>query len=372
MRIAQVDVFPAKLPYKQDFKISRGSVGSKAQGAPHIYVRVQADNGLEGWGEARPSHRWSYETEETVITTLQNYLAPAVMGRDPWDLQGLHEVMGREIAPCVTTGQPVAKSAIDIAVHDLLAKASGVPLARFLGGGGRSVRLARIITTDDPGQAEQMAAQAMQDGYAGFKVKIGLEPGRDIEIVRAVIAGSRPDMFVWADSNQAYDLSHSIRLARALESLEVDVLEQPMPANDLSGLAELRRATSIPIAVDESVFSPRDLIQVIRLRAADWLVMKICKVGGLWPARRCIHIAQEAGMTVLGSGLTESAVGFAANVHLMASIASVLPADFNGPQFIADEPTQTLMHCDVGQATIADTPGHGASLNLSRLPDFQP
>lgn len=371
MKIAEIDVFPASLPYKQDFKISRGSVGSRAQGAPHIYVRVRADNGLEGWGEARPSHRWSYETQETVVSTLENYLIPAVLGREPWDLQGLHEVMDREIAPCVTTGQPVAKSAIDVAVHDLLAKAAGVPLARFLGGGGNSVRLARIVTTDQPAEAEHLAAEAMQAGYAGFKIKIGLEPRRDVEIVRAVISGSRPEMFTWADANQAYDLSHSIRLARALESLEVDVLEQPMAANDLSGLAELRGASAIPIAVDESVFSARDLIQVIRLRAADWLVMKICKVGGIWPARRCIEIAQEAGMTVLGSGLTESAVGFAANVHLMAAFGSTLPADFNGPQFIADEPTESLMHCEVGQATIADSPGHGASLNLTRLSEFE-
>ncbi len=372
MKIEQVEVFPASLPYKQDFKISRGSVGSRAKGAPHIYVRVRADNGLEGWGEARPSHRWSYETEESVVTTLRNYLVPAVVGHEAWDLRGLHEIMDREIAPCVTTGQPVAKSAIDIAVHDLLAKAAGVPLARFLGGGGNSVRLARIITTSEPAEAEQMAAQAMEAGYAGFKIKIGLEPRRDVEIVRAVISGSRPDIFMWADSNQAYDLSHAIRLARALEELEVDVLEQPMPANDLSGLAELRRATAIPIAVDESVFSPRDLIQVIRLRAADWLVIKICKAGGIWPARRCIEIAQEAGMVILGSGLTESAVGFAANVHVFAASGSPLPADFNGPQFIADEPTETLMHCDPGQAAIADAPGHGASLNLSRLPDFSP
>ena len=80
MRISEVTVFPTRLPFRTTFKISRGAVGSQAEGAPHIYVRVTADDGAVGWGEARPSHRWSYETEETVVTTLRRYLGPAVVG----------------------------------------------------------------------------------------------------------------------------------------------------------------------------------------------------------------------------------------------------------------------------------------------------
>src|SRR4051794_2127887 len=105
---------PLRLPFRETFKISRGSVGSPEEGAPHVYVRVRADDGAEGWGEARPSHRWSYETEESVVTTLRRYLAPVLIGLDPWDLAAVHAAMGRQIAPGISTGAPIAKSAIDM------------------------------------------------------------------------------------------------------------------------------------------------------------------------------------------------------------------------------------------------------------------
>src|SRR5436305_6530146 len=127
-RIKAVEAFALRLPFRIEFRIARGSVGSPAAGAPHVYVRVTADDGTVGWGEARPSHRWSYETEESVLTTIRGYLAPALLGADPWDLVGLHQVMDREIAPGISVGAPIAKCAVDMAVHDLLARAAGVPL----------------------------------------------------------------------------------------------------------------------------------------------------------------------------------------------------------------------------------------------------
>src|SRR5437588_12290537 len=129
--IRDIEAFALRLPFKSEFRIARGSVGSPTQAAPHVYVRVTATDSTFGWGEARPSHRWSYETEESVLTTIEGYLAPALLGADPWDLRGLHEVMDREIAPGISVGAPIAKCAVDMAVHDLLARTAGVPLREF-------------------------------------------------------------------------------------------------------------------------------------------------------------------------------------------------------------------------------------------------
>jgi len=372
MKIAQVDVFPTRLPYRQEFHIARGSVGSPEEGAPHVYVRVLSDDGSAGWGEARPSHRWSYETEETVVTTLRRYLIPAVMGCDPWDLAEIHLRMEREIAPGNTIGQPIAKSALDIALHDLIAQAAGVPLRALFGGlQRREIHLVRIISTPQPAEAERLAAEAHREGYAGIKVKIGLKPERDVEIIRAVLAGAGPGMFLWADANQAYQTTEALRLAQSLQAMQVDVLEQPLPANDLLGLADLRQRTGVRLAVDESVLSAADLLQVIRLRAADWLVVKVSKCGGLRWARRCVEIAQEAGLGVLGSGLTESGIGLSASLHLLAGCNVPTPADFNGPQFLAEDPTRTEITLTAGRALLSDAPGHGASLDLQRAERYR-
>src|SRR5579862_7438049 len=95
--ITDISVFPLRLPFKSEFRIARGSVGSPSAGAPHIYVRVTAADGTVGWGEARPSHRWSYETEESVLSTIRTYLAPVLLGHDIFDLARLHQTMHTEI-----------------------------------------------------------------------------------------------------------------------------------------------------------------------------------------------------------------------------------------------------------------------------------
>src|SRR5690606_14214764 len=119
MKIQRIDVFPLIFPMKRNFSISGGSVGSKESGATHVYVKITADNGTVGWGEARPSRRWSYETLESVTSTVRKYLGPALIGKNPLCFKTLHQMMNSEVASGVNIGQPIAKSGIDLALHDL-------------------------------------------------------------------------------------------------------------------------------------------------------------------------------------------------------------------------------------------------------------
>jgi muconate cycloisomerase len=371
MKIARIDVYPLRLPMREAFHIARGSVGDPESGAPHVYVQVTADDGRIGWGEARPSHRWSYETEESVVAALERYLAPVLIGRPAWDLHAIHREMDRQLAPGISTGNPIARSALDMALHDLLARAAGVPLAAFLGGrDDPSVSLCRIIAVPDPAEAERRAAAAWTDGYRGLKVKIGHGAALDLDLLRAVRAGA-PDAYLWADANQAYDLSAAIALARRLAEVDVDCLEQPLPAHDWTGLRRLRAAAPVPIAADESVFAPADLIQLVRLEALDLLVMKVAKMGGISRALLAGRIAREAGIGLLGSGLTESGVGFAASVHLYGAFDDVRFADLNGPQFLADDPTTNQGPIGRGRASAPPGPGIGVAIDPEKLERFR-
>lgn len=370
MRIEKIEVFPLNLPFLTEFKISRGSVGGPKAGAPHVYVRITTDDGLTGWGEARPSPRWSYETQESVVTTIRNYLAPALIGADVEELDQIHSIMDREIAPGITVGQPVAKSGVDMALNDLAGKRAGVPLHRLFGAEKASgVPLSYLVSVDSPAKAEEVTSTAVKAGYRGFKVKIGMDPSLDLELLRAVKRVSG-DCFLWADANQAYPVATAIERSRDMAEIGVDVLEQPVPANDFLGLQELVRGSAIPIAVDESVFSVGDLEQLIRLKALDMLVIKVSKMAGLTGARRCIERALDAGIGLLGSGLTETRLGLAASAHLYSAFDFMYPVDLNGPQFLADDPVGDGLRIERGTAEVSGAPGIGVQIDEDKLRDY--
>ncbi|WP_337913929.1 mandelate racemase/muconate lactonizing enzyme family protein [Cohnella zeiphila] len=363
-------MFALSLPMKQDFAISGGTVGDKSRGAPHVYVRVTSDDGAEGWGEARPSPRWSYETPETVASTIDRYLKPALLGMDAVDLQAVHSIMNREIKPGYGSGQPIAKAAVDMALHDLIGCATGRRLADMWFAGFRpGISLSYLISTPDPAEAERKASDAKRKGYRGVDVKLGLDPAADADILEAV-KGAAPDLFFRADANQAYTLQQAVKLAKRMERLGVDVFEQPLRANDLFGHAELRRKTSVPVALDESIWTAGDLVQAIRAEACDTVVVKVTKMGGLSGAKRCGELAREAGLGLLGGGLTESRLGLAASAHLFNCLGITEPADLNGPLFLEDDPVEEGPTIDEGSATLPDRPGIGCRISTDKLQAF--
>jgi muconate cycloisomerase len=361
--IARVDVFPVHVPARSVLRLARGTALSAA-GHPRAFVRVADVSGAEGWGEASPSPLWSDETQETVISTVRSYLAPAVCGHDPADIAGLHAAMDDVIAPGLTNGQPIAKSAVDMAVHDLLARRLGVPLASLFG----RARVARlplswVVSAASAEEAARQAEEGTAAGYRGFKVKLGLTPDRDVEIMRAVRAVDG-QAYLWGDANQAYDAATALRLGRRLADLGTAVFEQPVPARDIDGLRRLRADGSVPIAVDESVFSAANLLHLLRHEAIDVFVAKVSKLGGLWHARRCLELAESAGIPVLGSGLTESGLGAAASASLYGGFALAGPADLNGPQFLAAAPETPAWRVEDGALVLPDSPGIGLTVTL--------
>lgn len=367
MKIANVEVFPLMLPMKQKFSISGGAVGDPALGAPHVYVKITADNGFIGWGEARPSHRWSYETIESVTSTITNYLRPVLLGIKVYDLKTIHLLMNKEIKAGIGSGQPIAKAAVDIALHDLIGIANNKHLSElWFSSSNDSTQLSFLISTASPEEAANKAAYAKSHGYKGLDVKLGLDPSQDINILEAV-KGAAPDLFFRVDANQAYNLQQAVAIAKRMERIGVDVFEQPMPANNLFGHAELRRKTSIPIALDESIWTPGDLMQAIRAEACDTVVIKLTKMGGLAGAKLCGEIAREAGLDLLGGGLTESRLGLTASAHLFNYLRIIPPVDLNGPLFLSDDPVDEGPIITEGQVILPAGTGIGCTVSMEKV-----
>jgi len=370
MKIERIDVLPVRLPLKALSRLSRGVPRTMEEGKRIILVKMTGDDGTVGWGEAGPSRRWSAETTESCYTSIRNYLAPVLIGRDPFDIAGLHAAMNTEIAPGLDPGQPIAKSALDLAAHDLVCKSLGITLQDWLGAKGRDrIELSCLVTPPYVEGVVRSAQQGLKEGYRAFKVKVGHEPKLDIERVRAVV-GLAKDYTVWVDANQGYTLDAALRAARGFEGLGIELFEQPIPMGEFAGMKKLLSATGMTIALDEAAMGLPVVIELIRREAVEALVIKVNKVGGLHYARQMCDLARSAGLTLIGSGLMDAPIGFAAAVHLFAAFGIDYPCDLNGPQHIAEDYLKTPFPIEGRFAMVPKGPGLGIEIDEAKVKSF--
>jgi L-alanine-DL-glutamate epimerase-like enolase superfamily enzyme len=370
-RIKSVDVFPVGVRVKSTFTFASGSAGGAGDEAILIYVRILDDDGVVGWGECRPIRQWSYETPESAVTTIRRYLAPAVIGHDVSDRAGLHAKMNAAIGRGTSTGQPIAKSAVDLAIHDLAAKRAGLPLREFLGGSRqrRDLAISFTITGHDADQAKQQMQAGQAEGFRHFNFKAAVQPETDIAVAKVLKQTIASDGFLWSDANQGFDLAGAKYVARAFEDIGVGILEQPLPADQFSAMTELRRATRIPLAVDEASVSPSDFLNHVVAGLVDYLIIKVTRSGGLWPSLQQIAIAQAVGMPMLVSGLTDGLLTKLAACQLASVFGIEGPVALNGSQFIDETglyPAKSEVESG-GNVRLNDAPGIGVEPDLNYL-----
>lgn len=368
--ITDIDVFALNLPISQNFSISGGLVGNKHEGSPHVYVKISTTDGTEGWGEARPSHRWSYETIESVVTTIKTYFVKSLKGVSIFNLDEIHKIMDQQISSGLTRGQPIAKAAIDMAAMDIIGKIHKQPLTNtWLSKHETTIDLSYLISVSSTEAAAEKAYLAKAQGYSGLDVKIGIDPLKDIKILQT-IKDIAPDLYFRVDANQAYHLKESMYLSKAMEEIRVNVFEQPLVAGDLIGHAKLREFTTIPIALDESVWTPTDVAHAIQMQACDAIVIKATKMGGISQAKRCGEIAKAAGLDLLGGGLTESSLGLYASAHLFHALDITTPVDLNGPLFLEDDPSKIKAIVKDGKVSLPDGYGIGWEVDEQKLTEY--
>jgi len=305
---------------------------------PSLLVRLTDADGKQGCGQAVPVETWTYETPETVESTLEHYLAPAVLGADPADLADVHARMERAIRPSFSVGQPLAKAAIDLACHDLWGKRANRPVSQLLF--SNSVEELKLSWTINAASIEAARAQLEQGhkaGYTSFNVKIGppQTPEYDRQLVRAVRDFS-PHGFHWADANTGYGLADALRMARELADAGFRALESPLPPNRIRDYQALRKQGALPILMDEGIVSPVEADEFAALGMMDGIAMKVARCGGLWPAARIVEVLRSHSLELFASGLTDPDLSLAASAHLFAAAGLKWPAALNGPQFLQD------------------------------------
>ena len=368
-KIQRIETFPLIYPTVGRFKFFEGPKG-RATGRPAVLVKITAENGAVGRGQGVPVPKWSYETLETVDSTINRYLGPELIGLDPADGTAIENVLKTNIAPSFSTGQPICKAGIDLALADLVGKLQKENAARPWHRKSRdTITLSWTLNPRRLEEIEGLIAQGKARGYKNFNVKVAPDPKFDLEMCR-IVKRLVPDGFLWADANGGYDEATALAVIPKLADIGVPVIEQPLPANRLTGYQRLKQQGALPIIMDEGLVSSVELEEFIKLGCLDGVSMKPARCAGLTDARRQIEIALNAGLMFLGSGLTDPDVSLAASLILYGAYDLKYPAALNGPQFIDGSVLQQPFQVKNGELTVPTGPGLGVDIDEGKIEKF--
>lgn len=312
MKITKVEAFTADIPYKKPFVIN----GGPSHVGEHVLTRVHTDEGIIGYGEGAPMVSYSDETQKDILYGVLDYLAPMVVGMDPFDLEEIHHRMD-----VVLPGHHFAKASIDLALYDIMGKHLNLPAHALLGGKVRDrIPMAWVVGIGTIAEmVEEAVSHVKTYGFGTVKLKIGREPHKDLDVVREVRAALGPRVKIRVDANQGYDVATAIKTLRKMEQYDLELVEQPVARWNLLGMAEVAAALDTPIEADESMFGLHDAMTLIRLRAADIINIKIMKPCGLYGSKKVAAAAEGAGLTCLVGSMVEFGPGTAAGLHFAAA-----------------------------------------------------
>lgn len=364
MKIVAIDTYPLVLPIREVY----GGAAGFLEDCRSLIVRLETENGIEGWGEAtqgRPGN--TYETLETMEIMVQKYFAPALMGMD---LEETGKVAGKLHG--VRYGHPITKAAVEIALFDALGKLYKVPLCRFFGGPyRREIELVGGLGMDlGPEAIGKRARELKQDGFRSFKIKIGQRyHANDIERVRVVREAVGDDVSIRVDGNAAYSFADARAVLNEISRFHISDAEQPLARSDLKSLAELRHAVGIPIAAQESVTSPEDALAVLDTRAADLLKIKLTHIGGFERAREVAAIVGARGLpVVIGQGSACAPILSAAEMQLHCALKNAQPGgEMTGFLRLGEQDIFSAIPVSRGSAIPPMSAGHGVEVDREKL-----
>jgi len=350
MRITAIDIHPFDIKMREPFRIATATMDR----SPNVLVHLLTDEGPDGWGEASPLHSIVGETQGICIAAAKE-IRPLLIGKDPLDVAERVREMDRFLPHNSTI-----KSAFDMALYDIAGKAAGLPVYRLLGGAKRPMETDLTIGLCKPKDAGAKAAAVLAKGFKIIKVKLGTGLKDDVARLTA-IREAAPNARIRIDANQGWDRVTAVKALTAMEELEVEFCEQPLPAEDVEGLREVGGSVGIPVMADEALFTPASALRLVREDACPYFNVKLSKSGGIHNALKIASIAEAAGIKCMVGCMLESRLGLGAAVHFARAANCVEFYDLD----MCFEHTEELVAGGIsvknGMISIPDEPGIGAA-----------
>jgi len=363
-KLVKIEVGRFDYDFVGEFKFFKPGPDGKVR-RPSVLVRLTDDEGYQGWGQAVPTPTWTYETPETVETTIANYLADVILGMDPGDIPAIHDRMNHTIYPACSIGQPLAKAAIDIACYDLVGKRKNQSVAESLGQQGlTNLQLSWTVNSMDMSVVEQQLEEGKNRGYRNFNFKVGPpQTGPfDLDLAKKIKSFS-PDGFLWADANTGYTVAGALEILPKLADVGVDVLESPLSPHQIRGYQALKRQGALPIFMDEGIIMDEVVREFIALEMLDGITIKTARSSGIWQSQKIIRLVKEHNIALLGSGLTDPDISLVASLHLFAWAGIDKPCALNGPQFLGNTLIENGLEQQGDIIRVPQNPGLGINMH---------
>ncbi|MCS7225098.1 MAG: mandelate racemase/muconate lactonizing enzyme family protein [Armatimonadetes bacterium] len=305
MWVVEMKQRPPVAPYTHRGSGKPGDYQAGQWSTTSLLVKLTTDTGIVGWGE-------TVGVDPKELPTMQETWSKELIGTDPFQLEEFYLGPLRK--------EPAFKSAAEMALWDIIGKACGQPVCRLLGGVVREkVPVAACMGIRSYEEAGKIAQQYVEMGFHTLKTKAGRDPEEDLEMVRGIRDRVGNALQLRIDANQGYSFDVALALCRRLEPYRLQYFEQPCPADALDEMAELRRATKVPIAVNESVGDPETVPPIIEKRAADVLMPDTPQSGGVWAVKKIAHIAEASRLTCVMHCGHDLGIKTAAMLHIAAS-----------------------------------------------------
>lgn len=352
MKITEVRLGTISVPLRVPFKTALRSVSS----VEDIIVEIHTDTGHVGYGEAPPTGAITGDTTGAILGALRDHIVKTIVGRDVDEFETLLQAVNQ----CIVKNTS-AKAAVDMALYDLYGQLYQIPVYKLLGGGRKSITTDITISVNDPEEMAKDTLNAVARGYDTIKVKVGVNPDLDIARLLAVRQAAGPDRKLRIDANQAWTPKQAVRLLNQMQEkgLDIELVEQPVPAYDFEGLKFVTERSYVPVMADESVFSPADALKIMQMGAVDLINIKLMKCGGLYNALKIASAAELYGVECMIGCMLEAKISVNAAVHLACAKNIITKVDLDGPVLCSEDPILGGCVFDEKNITVSDEPGMG-------------
>jgi len=360
MIIKAIEPIAVSLPMKKPVFMA----GVEIRRADNILVRIESDDGAVGWGEAAEAPTMTGETVESMMAAV-SYMAPALIGRPEEDIAGASAIMAGRMY-----GNSAAKAAIDVALHDLVGRATGQPVYALLGGKRRSsIAVLGVISNGELAGDLRDAGTKQADGFRAFKIKVGIDrPMVDAERTRALCKLLGPELLLCSDANQGWSRDDAVQYVRAVAGSGLTFFEQPVLAGDIAGMAEVAAAADCAIGADESIHGLDDIRRHHEHSAARGASLKTIKLGGMRGVMAAGQLCEQLGMSVnVSCKAGESSLACAAALHIAAALPQIAWGLTLTCEGLADDVTASPLRIVRGHVDVSDRPGLGIDVDEDRI-----
>lgn len=365
MKITQIEAIPFRIPLASGMGKISSSIWSM-EAANHVLIKITTDDGLVGYGEAVERPTIYGETQNSIVTIVQEWLSSKMIGLDPFDLEkvwdGLDKIFDNN----------TAKGAIDIALYDLLGKKLNLPIHKLLGSwDGEKVKVACLLPFASPEKTVAYALERKErQGIQAFKIKVGKDLNRDLKTLIALREALGDEAILYVDANQAWTPYQAIKAMRAMEPYGLAWVEEPIKRGDYASKLRVANQIGVPLLLDESATTPEEVWQQIRMGMNCLINIKPTRTG-FTNSRKIMHLAEAANIPCLVGTARETGLGTAAGIQFATSFKNILLAEVADSEIYEHSLLENSFQIKNGYAYVPSGPGLGVRVSEAALKKYR-